>query len=131
MRHGSFHVDMDRLISGLKARMGGATAASAAWTAKLEKASRFKFVIELRKSNEVHIVRLALGDGFRLDGIKVSETQWDDHYIFKINNDRFDLHAQSGLFGWKGVKLRANGTVILEWNRGTALNHLVRPAVPQ
>jgi hypothetical protein len=99
VRHGSFHVDMDRLINGLKAQMGGATTASVDWTAKLERMTRQTFTIELTsKSNEIHIIEMSATGELMLDGVEVSKPQLEshEHHVFKINKDRFDLHVRSG-----------------------------------
>jgi len=119
VRHGSFHVDMDRLISGLKAQIGG----SAPWTATAEGGS-----IVIRKLNEMHVLNERYDDGLLcfqlwLDGNLASTSTafkiFRRHYIFTIKDSKFEFIVE-GMFKVKAIKLLANNAVIFEWNRGTA-----------
>jgi hypothetical protein len=114
VRHSSFRADTDRLISGLKKQFGEATATSTAWAAKLERMSLASLRMELRKSNEVYVLQSNTWGGVTVDGIKVSDS-FQNHCIFKFNNERFELLQEYGFLRRKCVKLLVNHTVIFEW----------------
>jgi hypothetical protein len=135
VRHASFHTDMDRLISGLKAEMGEATTASlkptastsaaAFWTAEIDRVSFGGATIALRNSNEVHILEVA-AEELTLDGTEIATRRLSlqEHYAFGIREAKFDLIFTTGIFGKvKSIRLLENNTVIFEWNSGTPLKN--------